>query len=151
MKFSLPQMLTLLIHFSVDVLDLGDEHIKNALKFASNNLNNLQQLVEGDPSFLWILPELKENYVQPEWMKKLACELQSTEFTKTELIKMLRGFAKKEKINFGEMMRLLRALLSSKKDGYQVAEMMEILGKNGSIQRLLRTQSSHKSKAEKRN
>lgn len=131
---------------------MGDEHIKNALKFASNNLNNLKQLVEGDPSFLWILPELKKDYVQPNWINKLASELESVEFTKQKLVKMLRAFAKKEGINFGEMMRLLRALLSSKKDGYQVAEMMEILGKDGSIQRLSRKPSSDKkSKIEKAN
>lgn len=133
-------------------MDLGDEHIKNALKFASQNLDNLQQLVEGDPSFLWILPELQSDYVQPHWMNRLTSELKSVEFTKQELVKMMRDFAKKEGINFGQMMRLLRALLSSKKDGYQVAEMMEILGKDGTIQRLLRTPSTHrKSKAETAN
>lgn len=131
------------------MLDLGDDHIKNALKFASNNLNNLQELVEGDPSFLWFLPELNNDYVQPDWMNKLISELRSTEFTKQELVKNLRSFAKKEGINFGGMMRMLRSLLSSKKDGYQVAEMMEILGRNGTIQRLSRTLSTdNNSKAE---
>lgn len=137
--------------FSIDSLDLGDAHIKNALKFASNNLQNLQQLVEGDPSFLWILPELKEDYVQPEWMNKLITELRNTEFTKSTLVTMLRSFAKNEGIHFGRMMQQLRALLSSKKDGYQIAEMLEILGKDSSIRRLSRTRTHPKSKVEHSN
>lgn len=124
-------------------MDLGDAHIKNALQFASDNLNDLQGLVEGDPSFLWILPELKEDYIQPDWMNKLISELKSVEFTKQTLALALRNFAKREAINFGHMMRLLRSLLSSKKDGYQVAEMLEILGKEGSIQRLSRTRTTN--------
>lgn len=124
--------------FSIEALDIGDAHIKNALKFAIHNLSNLKQLVEGDPSFLWILPKLKDDYVQPEWMDKLISELNVTEFTKQVLVTSLRAFAKKEGINFGQMMRTLRMLLSSKKDGYQVAEMLEILGRNGSINRLIR-------------
>lgn len=76
--------------------------------------------------------------MQPDWMDKLISELKVTEFTKQALVTSLRAFAKKEGINFGQMMRTLRMLLSSKKDGYQVAEMLEILGRDGSINRLMR-------------
>lgn len=125
-------------------MELDDTHIINAINFAGNNLNNLQVLVEGDPAFQWILPELKGDYVQPEWMNKLISVLESTEFTKTTLVTTLRDFAKKEKIKFVQMMQLLRSLLSSRKDGYQVAEMLEILGKKRTIQRLSRIPSSEK-------
>lgn len=124
---------------------MRDDHIKNGLIYASTNLNNLRQLVEGDPSFLWILPELKEDYVQPDWMEKLLPQFEHTEFTKQSLVTMLRSFAIKEGINFGQMMRTLRMLLSNNKDGYQVAEMLEILGKEGSILRLSRTNSTDNS------
>lgn len=120
-------------------MDLSDGHIRNALKFASNNLNNLQQLVEGDPSFLWVLPKIKGEYVQPNWLPILCTSLESIEFTKDVLGAEMRKFAKQNNLNFGQMMRTLRMLLSSKKDGYQVAEMMEILGRNGTIHRLSRT------------
>lgn len=123
-------------------MDLREEHIKNGLTFASQNLNYLHQLVEGDPSFLWTLPDLKNDYIQPNWMAKLIAELEDVEFTKQPLVKMLRKFAKKENINFGQMMRTLRMLLSSNKDGYQVAEMLEILGKKSSILRLSRINST---------
>lgn len=121
------------------------------MKFASNNLHNLQQLVEGDPSFLWILPELKDDYIQPAWMNKLIAELQDTEFTKPALVKLLRSFAKKEGVHFGRMMQQLRALLSNQKDGYQIAEMFEILGKKATIKRLSRTQSDQRKKVENTN
>lgn len=129
--------------FSIEQLDLSDSHIKTALHFASDNLSNLQQLVEGDPSFLWILPKLGDEYVQPEWLKKLADELKNVEFKKPALVKMMRNFAKLEGLNFGQMMKTLRMLLSSQKDGYQVAEMMEILGSDGTIKRLLRIDVSN--------
>lgn len=106
-------------------------------------MSNLKQLVEGDPSFLWTLPKLKEDYVQPGWMEKLISEIRTMEFTKQTIVTNLRSFAKKEGINFGQMMRTLRMLLSSNKDGYQVAEMMEILGKDGSIYRLSRIPTPH--------
>lgn len=135
----------ILICFRNCALDLRENHIKNGLKFASKNLTNLKQLVEGDPSFLWTLPELKEDYIQPKWMDKLLTQFEHTEFTKQSLVTMLRNFAKKEGINFGQMMRTLRMLLSSNKDGYQVAEMLEILGKEGSLLRLSRTHSTDNS------
>lgn len=121
-------------------MTLDDEHIENALKFASDNLDHLRQLVEGDPSFLWVLPKLKKDYVQPEWMNKLILELENVEFNKQTLVTMLRDFAEREKLSFGKLMRTLRMLLSNKKDGYQIAEMMEILGRNGTIQRLSRNE-----------
>lgn len=122
--------------------DLREEHIKNGLKFASQHLNYLHQLVEGDPAFLWTLPDLKKDYIQPKWMAKLVSEFEHVEFAKQPLVTMLRNFAKHEDISFGQMMRTLRMLLSSNKDGYQVAEMLEILGKQSSILRLLRTNST---------
>lgn len=123
-------------------MDLREEHIRNGLKFASQNLNYLHELVEGDPAFLWTLPDLKKDYIQPNWMAKLIAEFEQVEFAKQPLVAMLRNFAKRENINFGQMMRTIRMLLSSNKDGYQVAEMLEILGKKSSILRLSRTNSS---------
>lgn len=112
--------------------------------YESDNLYNLRRLVEGDPSFLWVLPDIKEDYIQPDWINNLISELENVEFTKPTLVPMLKNFAKKEGINFGKMMRLMRSLLSSQKDGYQVAEMLEVLGKEGTIQRLSRTQAADK-------
>lgn len=123
-------------------MDLREEHIKNGLIFASQNLNYLHQLVEGDPAFLWTLPVLKSDYIQPNWMNNLIAELEHVEFTKQPLVAMLRKFAKKENINFGKMMQTLRMLLSSNKDGYQVAEMLEILGRKSAILRLSRTHTT---------
>lgn len=78
-------------------------------------------------------------------MQKLLSDLQHTEFSKQSLVTMLRNFAKKEQINFGQMMRTLRMLLSNNKDGYQVAEMLEVLGKESSLLRLSSTQTSDNS------
>lgn len=127
-----------LIIYRDESLDIEDTHIINVLKFSNPSLNNLQQLIEGDPLFLWVFPKLKEDYVQPDWMDKLISELEHTEFTKPTLVKMMKDFAKNEGIKFIQLMKTLRVLLSSQKDGYQVAEMMEILGKESTKRRLAR-------------
>lgn len=98
----------------------------------------MKEFVNGDPAFLWFLPKLKNDYVQPEWMDKLIVELETTEFTKENLVTMLRKFAKEEKLSFAKLMKTLRMLLSREKDGFQIAEMMEILGRDGTIHRLHR-------------
>lgn len=120
-------------------MNLYDSQIDNALKFSIDiGLNNLQEFVDGDPAFLWILPKLKDDYVEPEWMDKLIVELETTQFTKINLVTVLKKFAKEEKLSFAKLMKTLRMLLSREKNGFQIAEMMEILGRDGTIQRLCR-------------
>lgn len=123
----------------LNTLNLVDSQIENALKFSIDiGLNNLQEFVDGDPAFLWFIPKLKDDYVQPDWIDKLIVELETTQFTKENLVTMLRKFAKQEKLSFTKLMKTLRMLLSREKDGFQIAEMMEILGRDGTIQRLYR-------------
>lgn len=120
-------------------MNLNDSQIEKALKFSIDiGLSNVQEFVNGDPAFLWFLPKLKDDYVQPEWMDKLIVELETTQFTKENVAIVLRKFAKEEKLSFAKLMKTIRMLLSQKKDGFQIAEMMEILGRDGTIQRLYR-------------
>lgn len=134
----------MLFFLRLDSLNLDDSQIENALKFSIDiGLNNLQEFVDGDPAFLWFLPKLKDDYVQPEWMDKLIVELGTTQFAKEHLVTMLRKFAKQEKLSFAKLMKTIRMLLSTKNDGFQVAEMMEILGQAGTIQRLCRKNRSN--------
>lgn len=124
-------------------MNLDESQIENALKVSLDiGLNNLQEFVDGDPAFLWFSPKLNDDYVQPEWMDKLKVELETTQFTKENLVTMLRKFAKEEKLSFVKLMKTLRMLLSREKDGFQIAEMMEILGRDGTIQRLCRKHHS---------
>lgn len=131
---------------SNESLELDDTNIRNVLQYAHDNLPRLQVLIDGDPSFAWTMPPLPDNYVMPEWMCKMVIALEDVEFQRHELGKWMREFAKTEGISFTKMMKTLRMLLSGKADGYQIPEMMQILGRDGTIKRLLRTNDADRAK-----
>lgn len=123
---------------STESLLLDDDNIRNVLNYAHDNLPNLQVLIDGDPSFAWTVPPLPPSYVQPEWLGKFVDHLQDVEFERRKLGDHIRNYAKKEKISFTKLMKIMRLLLSGKADGYQVPEMMHILGRDNTTKRLLR-------------
>lgn len=123
---------------SPEALLLDDDSIRNVLKYAHDNLTSLQVLIDGDPSFAWAVPSLPASYVQPEWLDKFVDNLNDVEFERRILGKHIRNYAKEEKISFAKMMKTMRMLLSGKADGYQIPEMMHILGRDNTKRRLLR-------------
>lgn len=129
--------------FRFESLELDDENIQNVLQYANDSISGLKVLIDGDPSFAWALPTLPNDYAQPEWLCKLIDTLQDVEFQRPIIATRMREFAKSEGINFMKMMKTIRVLLSGKKDGYQIPEMMHILGKDRTIRRLLRTNDTH--------
>lgn len=108
------------------------------MSYAHDNLPSLKVLIDGDPSFAWTVPSLPTDYVQPEWLGKFVDNLHDVEFERRILGKHFRSYAKNEKISFTKMMKTFRILLSGKADGYQVPEMMHILGRDNTVKRLLR-------------
>lgn len=129
-------------------LDLDDSHILKVLKqWASCRLSSLQQLVEKDFQFLWILPDVNDVKIDASVnLDKLIELLQQTEFNEDELPSVLRKFSKEHNIAIKTLMMTMRALLSGRKDGPAVHEMMAILGKKTTIERLQRLKSKAKSK-----
>lgn len=118
-------------------LDLSDEHIKTVIQWASNRMTSLGELVEGKLAFLWIVPKLQKAELTPEILDELVSKLESENFTKDNLQSLLKDFSTKNNLTFSNFMRTLRTMLSGLKDGPSVAEMMEILGKKSTIQRIL--------------
>lgn len=123
---------------SIDSLDLDDQHIRNVLNWSVNSerLQSLQQLVEGELSFLWILPKIQSDNIQSEWVGKLVTALESGDFNKTQLSELLRDFSKENNLKFPKFMQSVRTMLAGIKEGPGVADMMEILGKNTTIKRI---------------
>ncbi|KAH8245971.1 hypothetical protein KR026_001947 [Drosophila bipectinata] len=119
-------------------LDLAEEHIADVLRWSSQRLTLLQDLTSSKLSFLWVKPssyELKD--LSTEQLNTLIHELDTHEgFNKDGLNVRLKNFAQKENIKFPLMMKSLRAALSGLKEGPGVAEMMEILGKTVTLERL---------------
>uniref|UniRef100_A0A1A9W3A8 Nondiscriminating glutamyl-tRNA synthetase EARS2, mitochondrial n=1 Tax=Glossina brevipalpis TaxID=37001 RepID=A0A1A9W3A8_9MUSC len=118
-------------------LDLSSLHIKNILQWSSQRLTFLQDLTSPQLSFLWIKPNAcYSNELNKEQSMTLHSNLMSCDFTKENLNKVLKDFAKQENIKFPLLMKALRAALSGLNDGPGVAEMMNILGKQVTLQRL---------------
>lgn len=125
---------------NVENLDLGKEHIKFVLEWAVNRISSLNELVEGKLSFLWILPKLhKDTIIGPDILESLIKSLNEQNFSKTDLNTVLKEFSAKNNLTFSNFMKSLRGALSGLKEGPSVAEMMEILGKQGTLERLVRT------------
>lgn len=93
-------------------------------------------MVEGNLSFLWILPKIKDDNLHSDVLEKLVTVLEKGDFDKTHLSEILKEFSAKNNLKFSTFMKSLRKILSGLKDGPGVAEMMEILGRKVTLQRL---------------
>jgi len=110
----------------------------DVLNWSSKRLTLLQDLTSSKLSFLWVKPS--DFQIKDLTAEQLAHLLQLInaiqDFHKDELNVKLKSFAQKENIKFPLMMKTLRAALSGLKEGPGVAEMMEILGKSVTLERL---------------
>lgn len=122
----------------IESLDLDTAHIKTILQWSSSRIHSLDDLVDPRFAFLWVLPQIvTSEAIAVEVIDSLARALEAQEnFTKGDLHPFLKGFAETHKLSFGELMKHLRGSLSGLKEGPGVAEMMEILGKRNTIQRI---------------
>lgn len=125
---------------SLNSLDLDDQHIRNVLHWSisTDHLRSLHQLVEGELSFLWILPMVRNDNIDSEWVLKLADALANNQFDKKHLVDLLQDFSRANNLKFGQLMVSLRHLLGGIKQGPNVIDMMKILGRATTIERLLR-------------
>lgn len=150
---------------SADQLDLNEEHILNILKWAVNRVSSVNELVEGKLSFLWILPKLTDEKTEvtpgafnflflisyflkftltnfvfyfPEIIDSLVDQLEDENFSKQNLNRILKEFSSSKNLTFSNFMKNLRTMISGLKEGPGVAEMMEILGKENTLQRIIR-------------
>ncbi|XP_033208397.1 probable glutamate--tRNA ligase, mitochondrial isoform X2 [Belonocnema kinseyi] len=125
-------------------LKLDEDHILLTLKWAKSRINKLTDLVSPDLAFLWVVPPFSQNLKElkhAETVQVLSEKLSDVEennFNKDSLKNYLKEFANNNGVPFAELMRTLRSLLSGLKDGPGVAEMMEILGRKRTVDRLKR-------------
>lgn len=129
-------------------MDLDEQHIRNVLHWSVPRLESLQQLVEGNLSFLWILPKIQDDNLKSEWIEKLVTALENNDFDKTHLRDLLREFSKENDLKFPKFMTSLRLILGGIKNGPGVAEIMEQLGQKSTIKRIKR-QTNQESKTKK--
>ncbi|XP_015118322.1 probable glutamate--tRNA ligase, mitochondrial [Diachasma alloeum] len=123
-------------------LQLDEHHMVTILEWARNRITKLTDLISTDLAFLWVTPTLSKTIEDPETLgplRTLYAELQNLDtsnFEKDQLNDYLRKFAKDNGLKFSTLMKSLRTVLSGLQHGPAVAEMMEILGKDKTLDRL---------------
>ncbi|XP_075162551.1 putative glutamate--tRNA ligase, mitochondrial [Haematobia irritans] len=118
-------------------LDLNAAHILNILNWASKRLTFIKDLTTPKLSFLWVKPSsFKLDAISKDHIDTLLNVLSKENFEKDSLNTALKSYCQENNIKFPILMKCLRSALSGLKEGPGVAEMMEILGKNVSLQRL---------------
>lgn len=122
------------LNFSV--LFLSDEHVRNILNWATNRVTTIEELISNKFGFLWILPSNKIK-ADKELLTKLIQNLESVDiFEEKKLKEHLRCFSKENDLKFPVLMKMLRSILSGLEEGPGVAEMMDLLGKSQSLERI---------------
>ncbi|VVD02432.1 unnamed protein product [Leptidea sinapis] len=118
-------------------LNISDEHVRNVLLWATSRISRIEDLVSSKFGFLWILPSNIDAEVNSSLLKKLIDDIECLEpFEEKSIMERLREFSSKNDIKFPRLMKMLRAVLSGLDEGPRVAEMMHLLGKSQSLQRI---------------
>ncbi|XP_037963909.2 probable glutamate--tRNA ligase, mitochondrial [Plutella xylostella] len=119
-------------------LNIAEENVKGILNWATVRVTKIEDLVSPKLGFLWILPESKSiEDRDKELLAKVIELLEKTDaFDAKSLKVILKEFSSNNGVKFPELMKMLRSALSGLKEGPGVAEMMDLLGKDKSIQRI---------------
>ncbi|XP_058061709.1 probable glutamate--tRNA ligase, mitochondrial isoform X1 [Anopheles bellator] len=123
-------------------LQLDPEHVREVLTWSLPRIDSLNDLVRGKLSFLWVLPKpSKEKLIDTDILallaKNLSTETDVPDFCKAELSRFIKAFAERNHLAFEQLMKALRTGLSGLQEGPSVPEMMEILGREKTVQRIV--------------
>lgn len=117
-------------------LNVSEEHIKSVLEWSTSRISRIEELVSPKFAFLWILPSNKLE-INRNLFEKLLNDLENLEKFEHDSIKdSLRRFSDVNQVKFPVLMKMLRSALSGLDEGPSVAEMMQLLGKCQSLERI---------------
>ncbi|CAG4991043.1 unnamed protein product [Colias eurytheme] len=117
-------------------LNITEDHIRTVLLWATSRITRIEDLVSNKFAFLWILPQNKTE-IDPQLFHKLIQNLEDLQnFDETSIKGNLREFSTVNGIKFPALMKMLRSVLSGLSEGPGVAEMMQLLGKRQSLERI---------------
>ncbi|XP_072935555.1 nondiscriminating glutamyl-tRNA synthetase EARS2, mitochondrial [Epargyreus clarus] len=119
-------------------LNISEDHVRNVLNWSTSRLTRIEELASSKFGFLWILPSNTVD-VNKEVFEKLINTLEDIsmkEFEQNCLKDHLKDFSTKNGIKFPVLMKMMRSALSGLNEGPGVAEMMQLLGKYQSLERI---------------
>ncbi|CAH2099456.1 unnamed protein product [Euphydryas editha] len=123
--------------YSNENLNVSEEHVKSVLLWATSRITRIEELVTPKFAFLWILPSNENIEVDRNLFEKLIDNLENLERFEQDSIKdNLRHFSAENDVKFPVLMKMIRSVLSGLNEGPSVAEMMQLLGKYQSLERI---------------
>uniref|UniRef100_T1IN70 Nondiscriminating glutamyl-tRNA synthetase EARS2, mitochondrial n=1 Tax=Strigamia maritima TaxID=126957 RepID=T1IN70_STRMM len=124
---------------------LKDENVERILQWCKPRIYVLQDLVKPDLQFLWLFSDniklpspIRDSKAAIKKVSTILESIDNEQFSPEILNRHLKKLSTDEKIKYGWLMKLLRLVLSNLQEGPQVAEMMAILGKEATLDRLSR-------------
>ncbi|KAM3960156.1 nondiscriminating glutamyl-tRNA synthetase EARS2, mitochondrial-like [Aphomia sociella] len=117
--------------------NITEEHIRSVLNWATARVTRIEDLATSDFGFLWILPSNNKIDFDKALLVKLFENLNEMEKFDQDCLKdRLREFSSNNNVKFPVLMKMLRSVLSGLKEGPGVAEMLALLGKYQSLERI---------------
>ncbi|CAH0722987.1 unnamed protein product, partial [Brenthis ino] len=118
-------------------LNMNKEHVKSVLNWATSRISRIEELATPKYAFLWILPSHKNIEINKHLFEKLINNLEELDKFEQDSIKdNLKHFSVQNDVKFPVLMKMLRSVLSGMNEGPSVAEMMQLLGKYQSLERI---------------
>ncbi|KAJ0181457.1 hypothetical protein K1T71_003542 [Dendrolimus kikuchii] len=118
-------------------INTSENHVKSVLNWSVTRIARLDELVTNKYGFLWILPSKKSIEIDKNLFNKLLQFLGNMKsFDENYLKEHLRSFSAENDVKFPALMKMLRSALSGLSEGPGVAEMMGLLGKEQSLERI---------------
>ncbi|XP_039270239.2 nondiscriminating glutamyl-tRNA synthetase EARS2, mitochondrial-like [Styela clava] len=126
-----------------------NEYIDRVLSIRKNHITVLKDLISEEYNYVWIRPSIPHEEIQEDMMKFVLniCsfleDINVDGLSKEVITPRIRDIQAKAKLKIAPAMTLLRYLLSGRKQGPAVAEIICILGKTESVARLKKIQQFH--------
>lgn len=123
--------------YAKENLNISEEHVRSVLHWATARITRIEDLVTSKFGFLWILPSQDNLEVNKTLLEKLIDNLEGIDkFEQGTLKDNLKKFSNENGIKFPDLMKMLRNTLSGLSEGPSVAEMLQLLGKHQSLERI---------------
>ncbi|CAK1541339.1 unnamed protein product [Leptosia nina] len=117
-------------------LFISEDHIRNVLEWSTSRISRIEDLVSSKFAFFWILPSEHCNVDQKLCTAVIENLELLQEFNQDAIKDRLRQFSSSNGIKFPALMKMLRSVLSGLSEGPSVVEMMHLLGKSQTLQRI---------------
>ena len=119
-----------------------DEYLLARLEWAQHRIHKISDLAQDEFKYLWVAPdqlELAADLNLRVGVLNDVCELfenDTGQLTSKEAVKMLKEYAKANKIKFPILMKFLRIVITGGSEGPPVGELFEVLGRAATTERL---------------